>query len=273
MMTRVTAFFCILFSLGLQAATVEVINIPSAKMEKSIPATIILPDAYAEGEAQFPVTYLLHGAGGSYAGWNAQTNIAELADQYNMVIVCPDGGRTSWYIDSPIDPTYQYETYVADECVDFIDANYRTRANSGSRAIAGLSMGGHGALFLAIRHRDTFGTSVVLSGGVDLRPFPEKWDIKKRIGSISDYPENWEQYSVINLAKQLKDTELNISIDCGRDDFFIPVNRALHIQLLNDGISHVYQEHAGRHNWDYWSAAIQRQIPYIAVQFQATQAK
>ncbi|MGZ0655606.1 alpha/beta hydrolase [Coraliomargarita sp. W4R72] len=267
MITRVSVFLCVFLSLGLQAATVEVVSIPSAKMGKSIPATIILPDAYADGDGLFPVTYLLHGAGGTHAGWNAQTNVAALADRYGMVIVCPDGGRTSWYIDSPVDASYQYETHVAVECVEFVDTHYRTRAERGGRAIAGLSMGGHGALFLAIRHRDTFSTSVVLSGGVDLRPFPNNWDIKKRIGSISEFPANWEQYSVINLAKQLKDTELNIAIDCGRDDFFLKVNRELHQQLLDDGISHVYQEHAGAHNWDYWRAAIQRQIPYIAAQF------
>jgi S-formylglutathione hydrolase FrmB len=267
MFTRVLVFLCLIFTLDLQAATIEVVSIPSAKMGKSISATIILPDAYAEGDGRFPVTYLLHGAGDTHAKWNAETDVAALADEYGMMMVCPDGGRTSWFIDSPIDPSYQYETHVADECVQFVDAHYRTRADRSSRAICGLSMGGHGALFLAIRHPNTFGTSVALSGGLDLRPFPENWDIKKRIGSITDYPENWEKYSVINLAKQLKDTELNISIDCGRNDFFLKVNRALHQQLLDDGISHVYQEHSGGHGWDYWRAAIKRQIPYVATQF------
>lgn len=267
MILRISIFICILFTLGLPAATVEVVSIPSAKMGKAVPATVILPDAYADGDGRFPVLYLLHGAGGSHAGWNAQTGIAALADTYGMVIVCPDGGRTSWYIDSPIDASYQYETHVADECVQFIDANYRTRANRGARALCGLSMGGHGALYLAIRHRKTFSTSVVLSGGVDLRPFPDNWDIKKRIGSIATHPQNWETHSVINLAKQLRDTELNIVIDCGRNDFFLRVNRELHFQLLEDGISHLYEEHSGGHNWDYWKRAIERQVPYIATQF------
>ena len=84
---------------------------------------------------------------------------------------------------------------------------------------------------------------------------------------IATHPQNWETHSVINQAKQLKDTELNIVIDCGRKDFFLEVNRALHQQLLDDGISHVYEEHAGGHSWDYWKRAIKRQIPYIATQF------
>jgi S-formylglutathione hydrolase FrmB len=267
---RSRLFLClsILFSLGLQAATVEVVRIPSAKMDKAIPATVILPDAYAEGDERFPVTYLLHGAGGSHAGWNARTDIAALADAHRMLIVCPDGGHTSWYFDSPIDPAYQYETHVAVECVQYIDAHYRTRAERNARAICGLSMGGHGALFLAIRHRETFSTSVVLSGGVDIRPFPDNWGIKLRLGPISTHAQHWDEYTVINQAKQLQDTELNIVLDCGRNDFFLGVNRALHLQLLEDGISHLYEEHAGGHNWAYWNAAIARQIPYIATQFQ-----
>jgi S-formylglutathione hydrolase FrmB len=264
----ITCLF-LLASLSLQAATIEVVQIPSAKMDTGIPATVILPDSYSNNQSQLPVLYLLHGAGGSHVGWNAQTRIAELADEYEMMIVCPDGGVTSWYFDSPIDPTYQYETHVAEECVQFVDEHYRTRADRSGRAIAGLSMGGHGALFLAIRHRDTFSTSIVMSGGVDIRPFPNAWEIAKRIGSMSEYPQNWERYSVINQAKQLKDGDLNIVIDCGRDDFFIGVNRALHQQLLEDGISHLYEEHAGAHNWDYWKASIERQIPYVATQFKA----
>jgi S-formylglutathione hydrolase FrmB len=260
--------FYFLFSFSLQSATVEVVSIPSTKMGKSIPATVILPDVYAEGVERFPVTYLLHGAGGSHAGWNAQTRVAALADAYNMIIICPDGGSTSWYFDSPLDPAYQYETHVAVECVQYMDKHYRTRADRDARALCGLSMGGHGALFLAIRHRDTFSTSVVLSGGVDIRPFPDNWGIKLRIGSINTHAQHWEDYTVINLAKRLKDTELNIVLDCGRNDFFLGVNRALHLQLLQDGISHIYEEHAGGHNWAYWQAAIERQIPYIATQFQ-----
>jgi S-formylglutathione hydrolase FrmB len=268
MCAHLLIFLSILLSLGLEAAIVEVVGIPSDKMDKVIPATVILPEVYADGDEHFPVTYLLHGAGGSHADWHARTEIAALADAYQMVVVCPDGGHTSWYLDSPIDPAYQYETHVALECVQFVDSRYRTRADRSARAIAGLSMGGHGALFLAIRHRDTFSTSVVLSGGVDIRPFPNNWGIKLRIGSIATHPQNWDKYTVINQAKQLKDAELNIVLDCGRSDFFLEVNRALHQQLLEGGISHVYEEHAGGHNWHYWQRAIERQIPYIATQFQ-----
>ena len=127
---------------SLYGADVEVIQIPSAKMEKKIPATVILPDTYSERESdKFPVLYLLHGAGGNHASWNQSTQCAQLADKYEFIILCPDGGSTSWYYDSPIDPDYQYETHVAEECVQFMDKNYRTLVNRGARAISGMSMG------------------------------------------------------------------------------------------------------------------------------------
>lgn len=247
------------------ASTVSVIEIPASKMDKPIQATLILPDAYQQkSEKRFPVLYLLHGAGGSHAGWNKKTDISQLADEYGMIVLCPDGGKTSWYFDSPIDPTYQYETYVAKDCVQFMDSNYRTLAQRESRATCGLSMGGHGALFLAIRHLDTFNVAVALSGGVDIRPFPKNWDIALRIGTIKKHPKNWEKYTVINQAKILKNGELAISIDCGTGDFFRDVNRALHQQLIDAGVDHHFEEAPGKHNWIYWKAAIRRQMPFIS---------
>ena len=260
--------FALLGGSLVQAAKVVIIDVPSAKMEKKIPAIVIFPDAYSERESEkFPVLYLLHGAGGNHASWNQSTQCAQLADKYEFIILCPDGGSTSWYYDSPIDPSYQYETHVAEECVQYMDQNYRTRANRGSRAISGMSMGGHGAMYLAIRHPDTFGTSVCLMGGVDIRPFPNNWEIKKRLGEISTHRGNWEEHTVINQAKKLKDEQIKIVLDCGRGDFFLQVNRALHMQLLQDGISHIYEEHEGVHNWQFCKEAIDRQFPYIATQF------
>jgi S-formylglutathione hydrolase FrmB len=268
---RVSALFFASFLItvcSVHAAKVQVVQVPSGKMDKEVPATLILPNAYSISEKQrFPVLYLLHGAGGYHASWNQSTQCAQLADQYEFIILCPDGGSTSWYYDSPIDPTYQYETHVAKECVEYMDKNYRTLASRGSRAISGMSMGGHGAMYLAIRHPETFGTTVCLMGGVDIRPFPNNWEIKKRLGDISTNRENWEEHTVINQAKKLKDEEIKIVLDCGRGDFFLQVNRALHMQLLKDGISHISQEHEGVHNWQFCKEAIERQFPYIATQF------
>jgi S-formylglutathione hydrolase FrmB len=250
------------------ASSVETIVIHSEKMGRDIPATLILPDAYQAGEERYPVLYLLHGAGDTHQKWIDKTDVEQLSDEYGVIVLCPDGGRTSWYFDSPIDPTCQYETHVAEECVAHMDQTYRTKAHRTYRALCGNSMGGHGTLFLAIRHADIFSVAVPLSGGVDIRPFPRKWHIKDRIGDIETHPENWENYTVINVANGLKDGDLAISIDCGAQDFFIGVNRALHQQLLDAGIKHGYTEMPGSHNWGYWNDAIKRQMHFIDQQFQ-----
>ncbi len=83
-----------------------------------------------------------------------------------MMIVCPDGGYTSWYFDSPVDSTYRFETFVGTEVPEYMDENYRTIADGRGRAITGLSMGGHGGLFLAFRHADLFSACGSMSGAL-----------------------------------------------------------------------------------------------------------
>jgi len=111
------------------ASKVDTVETFSQVMNKKIKAVIITPDNYSK-DKQYPVIYLLHGASGknSYSDWikNAP-NIAGLADTYNLMIVCPDGNPTSWYFDSPEDPSSKYETYVSDELVKFIDNHYGTK--------------------------------------------------------------------------------------------------------------------------------------------------
>src|SRR3954463_11013164 len=98
------------FAITVKAAKVDTVVTHSDVMKKNIKAVIITPDNYNSG-TQYPVVYLLHGAGGDYSDWVKKGgNVAANADLFNIIIVCPDGGVTSWYWDSPVDPTYQYET-------------------------------------------------------------------------------------------------------------------------------------------------------------------
>ncbi len=98
-----------------------------------------------------------------------------------------------------MDPAWRYESFVARELVVYVDGHYRTLPKRESRAIAGHSMGGHGAMFLSIRHPDQFSVVVCLSGGVDLRPFPDNWDIAKRLGSLKEDPDRWSAETEILL--------------------------------------------------------------------------
>ena len=238
------------------------INIRSEKMDKDVPVTVITPDGYRKGKA-FPVVYLLHGFSDNHTGWAKKGVVGELSDLYKIIFVLPDGGYDSWYFDSEFTPEYQYETFVSSELVTYIDSNYKTIKDRKGRAITGLSMGGHGAMFLGIRHQDIFGSMGSLSGGVDFRPFPTKWGIAKRIGSKDEYPENWEKNTVINLTHLLKPEAMNIIIDCGSEDFFYEVNCSLHKKLLEEKIPHEFYSRPGKHNWDYWLNAIKYQVLFF----------
>lgn len=260
------AFF---FSLGLLAAKIDTLVVSSKSMRKKIKNLVITPDSYQKKELRYNVVYLLHGAGGNHKSWLEKApELEQYADLYNVIIVCPDGDKTSWYFDSPLDKNMSYETYIAEELVSHVDKKYDTAPNSENRAITGYSMGGHGALYLAFKHLDVWGSAASMSGGVDIRPFPLQWDIAKRLGDYADAPEEWEKHTVINLTHLLNGQNLDFLIDCGVDDFFYNANLRLHQKLLERNIPHDYIERPGGHTNEYWRNSIKYQMLFFNDYFQ-----
>ncbi|MDR1861284.1 MAG: esterase family protein [Bacteroidales bacterium] len=237
------------------SAKTDTLHTRSAAMHKDIPAIVIIPDSYSASKS-YPVLYLLHGYSGDAKDWTRVKALNELVDCYNMFVVLPDGGYSSWYLDSPVDSTWRYETYIINELIPFIDAHYNTVASTKGRAISGLSMGGHGALYLAFRHQDVFGAAGSTSGGVDIRPFPMNWDLPKRLGTYAEHPQNWEQNTIINMLHLLQPNKLALIIDCGTSDFFFDVNCHLHQELLYRNIPHDFIARPGAHTWEYWNNSI-----------------
>ena len=180
----------------------------------------------------------------------------------------PGWWKYKWYFDSPLDSSMRYETYIAQELLPWVDKHYRTIAHKRGRAITGLSMGGHGALYLTLRHQGLWGAAGSMSGGVDIRPFPNSWDLSKRLGKYAKYPQNWEQNTVINMLHLLDKQAPALIIDCGVDDFFYTVNKNLHQAMLLRNIRHDYIERPGKHDWDYWANAVKYQVLYFAEFFQ-----
>jgi S-formylglutathione hydrolase FrmB len=266
-MTKKILITTILWVAGIVAvfgARIDTVTTVSTVMNKEIKAVVVTPNNYSP-KKRLPVVYLLHGYGDSYAGgWIKKGKGFEiLADTYNLIIVCPDGGVSSWYFDSPVDKNYQYETYITKELIPFIDGHFATIADRNERGITGLSMGGHGALYLSFRHQNLFGVAGSMSGGVDIRPFPNNWDIAKRLGSYAEHPENWEKNTIINLTSLLQPNALALIIDCGSEDFFYKVNCQLHEKLLENKIPHDFISRPGIHNWEYWKNSIQYQLLFM----------
>ncbi len=263
--------FVILLGYGkLFAAQVDTITVFSEKMQKDIKTVIVSPSNASK--AKFPTLYLLHGHGGNHASYLKQVkNLERLVDRYQFLVVCPDGGFDSWYWDTESDSKFQYETFVSKELVNHINANYPVYDAPNYRAISGFSMGGHGALYLAIRHQDIFGVVGSTAGGVDIRPFPDNWGMAKRLGKIAENHDKWEKHTVINLLHLIDSKSLKIFIDCGRNDFFYDVNNKLHEKMTYLNIAHHYHLMPGQHNWEYASKSLNYQFAFFEEAFRGVE--
>ena len=250
-------------TVNLQTDTVKVM---SQKMNREIKAVVVLPHQYFDNPTDsFPSVYVLHGASGDYSNWPKKKNLEQVATQYGVVMICPDG-QDSWYFDSPIDPKMQFETFISRELVAYVDSHYRTFRSTKMRAITGLSMGGHGALWNAFRHPDVWGSCGSMSGGVDITKFTDRWHIKARLGNYEDNPERWHQHAVVNLVPSIQPGQ-NIIIDDGADDFFYQVNCNLHEALLKAKIPHDFTIRPGAHSWKYWINALDYHMLFFSKAF------
>jgi S-formylglutathione hydrolase FrmB len=260
----------LIFSSPVWAFQSRVVTIPSAAMNQSFDATIVLPDDYVRGShtRRYPVIYLLHGSGGDYTDWTANADIGRLADRYHVILVMPDGGRESWYIDSPFNRRSQYETYVGTEVVGWVDAHLRTIAEKYGRAITGLSMGGFGALHIALDRPGTFGAAGSISGAVDPRACDDEPGIDRVFGDRARHAAFWNDNAIIASASNFERDHIDLTIDCGVSDDLVESNRTLHERLVKLGVPHDYTERPGGHTWSYWSNAIRYQVLFFANAFQ-----
>lgn len=267
-------FLCtlsIIFSLPLYAYQTDTYTFKGKKTAIEKPVTVTIPDGYQESK-KYNVIYVLHGYSGNHSDWTKLTDIEKLADQYDVIIVNPDGNYGSWYLDSDIDKSSQYETYIAEDLVNYIDSIYSTNRSKSGRAITGLSMGGFGALHIAINNQARFAAVSGMSAGVDVRPFSAEFDLAKALGSYAENKEKWDSIAIINNLHKIAagntawkkgaDT-LPIMLDIGVGDFFIEQNRALHQAMLDLRIRHDYIERPGIHDWHYWNKVIAYQFLFL----------
>jgi len=248
------------------AAQIDTLSVRSESMRKGIKTIVVVPDVAKERAC--PTVYLLHGFGGNYKTWlQIKPELPRIADRMGFVFVCPDGAG-SWYWDSPRNPDVRYETFISTELVRFVDARYNTIKERSGRAITGLSMGGHGAMWNAIRHSEVFGAAGSTSGGLDIRPFPKSWEMYKQLGARDEHPDVWDTHTVINLVPGLENGRLALIVDCGYGDFFFDVNQKFHEALLERGIDHDFLVRPGEHNNTYWRNSIDYQLLFFQKYFE-----
>nr|WP_315175512.1 alpha/beta hydrolase-fold protein [uncultured Flavobacterium sp.] len=256
------------------AAKVDTLQVASVAMNKSYKAAVVLPNSYAKSKSAYPVLYLLHGAYGHFNDWLSKTPnkdlVKNLADQYDLIIVMPEGETFSFYLDSPVNSGSQFETFITKEVVGTVDKTYRTIADKRARAITGLSMGGHGALYLSAKHPELFCAAGSMSGAVDMSVMLNRESSAQVIqlmqpvfGDQSGNQDMYVKYAVLRMVDTIKANKLPLIIDCGVDDFLIEPNRELHRRLLYNKVEHDYTERPGAHTWEYWENA----LPYHVLFF------
>ena len=253
------------FYLGCEASLIDTLSVKSKFLNSIENVVVISPEISKEKSC--PTVYLLNGHTGNHLSWmNIRQDLPELADKYGIIFVMPDG-KNSWYWDSPVDSTMRMESFITMDLIPIIDSKYNTIPNPEKRAISGLSMGGHGAMWLALRHPELWKNVGSTSGGLDIRPFPENWDMKYRLGDKNENEELWDNHTVINLIPDVTKDYYNIIIDCGTEDFFFEVNNAAHDSLLEHSIKHDYIVRPGGHTIDYWSNSILYHLLFFSENF------
>lgn len=255
--------FTVFVFLNIAFASVDTVSIYSNAMHRNIKAIVIKPSNYKKENA-FATVYLLHGAYGRYDNWVLKVpSLQAEADRYSILIVCPDGAVNSWYFDSPVDSSYKFETHVSTEVPAYIDSHYKTKKDRKYRAIAGLSMGGHGALFIAFRHSEIFGACGSMSGALNVEAITAGYDVPKRLGDPKTNKSFYHDFSVLTVIEKKPIDSLAIIIDCGAQDFISGMTKAVHDKMNKLKIVHDYTERPGKHDWFYWANSVQYQLLFF----------
>ena len=261
---------------------IESLKFESKLVNYPVKYSVYLPSDYETSNRSYPVLYLLHGFSDDETGWIQFGEANSVADKAiasgeatPCIIVMPDG-KVTWYINS-FDGKDPWEDMFVKEFVPFIEKQYRIRPMKEFRAIAGLSMGGNGALLLSMRHPDLFSSCVAMSAGTFTdeeiladnqydRYFGNIYG-PKPANSVSEY---WKAYSPLYLLDSVDKEKLKsirFYIDCGDDDFLYKGNSALHVKMRNLGIPHEYRVRNGGHEWSYWRTGLLDGLKFISEKF------
>lgn len=259
-----TTLFCLQASCSLAGIPkFQTVTFFSKALDRQTTYIASLPDPPEPGR-KYPVVYLLHGAWGNYREWTQNTSTSEILRDKPLIVITPDGGQFGWYLDSPLEPSSKYESFITRDLVADVDTRFQTSATRTARGICGLSMGGHGALSLAAKHPQLFGSASSMSGILHLENHPGKWELDKRLGPVSAAAEEWSRHSVYHLVDQFTSAGIALLFDCGTSDSTGAVtdNRQAHERLSNRGIQHTYHEFPGSHDWKYWGGHLPEHIDF-----------
>ena len=247
---------------------VETIRFQSKLVGASLPYNVILPADYdTSTTTRYPVLYLLHGLTGHYSDWASRSNVADYAARYRMIVVTPEG-NDGWYTNNASVANDKYESYILDELIPDVQQRYRTIEARYGRAIAGLSMGGYGAIKFGLKSPNTFAFAASMSGAFAITRIAEK-DLGqlgpillKLFGPMSS--ETRKANDIFDIVENLPPNRIAslpyFYFDCGTEDPLPTVftsNRDLAKVMFDKKIPHEFRQLPGDHSWAYWDQQVE----------------
>jgi S-formylglutathione hydrolase FrmB len=289
----------VLISTQTLSPRLSVLRVFSPALGRPAEVRVLTPAGFDPTRQHLPVLWLLHGGFGSSADWTTAGDAEALTAGLPMLVVMPDAGTGGWYADWQIatnEGPERWETFHLNELRPFIEARYRTRTDRGGRAVAGLSMGGFGAIHYAARHPDLFGFAAAFSGAVDIlhpgvaavvtiSPLAHQGVPGDIFGPLPLDETKWRANNPVDLAANLRTVTVQLrtgnGMPGGRYPGGDPIQEAgvseatatLHRRLVALGIPHLYDDYGpGTHEWPYWRDDLKATLPAIVSGFSAPPA-
>lgn len=270
------------------AAAVRVEKVPfeSKLMGAALPYNVMLPtdyDAKSATATRYPVLYLLHGLGGGANDWvSNRAHLANYAASYRMIVVVPEG-KDGWYTDGATNANEKFESYFVEELMADVQRRFRTVEARDGRAVAGLSMGGYGALKFGLKYPDRFAFAASMSGALGApswlpeQPLPSfvKPSIARVFGA-ADSPARAAN-DIYKMVRELPPARVAslpyFYLDCGTEDGLLGSNRDFAALLVEHKIPHEYRQLPGSHAWAYWDRQVQEVLGLAARRLAPPQTK
>ncbi len=222
---------------------------------------VFTPEGYDPANKSYPAVILLHGHNGNYQQWDKIMHAQQYANEYGFILICPDGFRDSWYINSPVQKDHQYADFFFKYLIPSLKQKYRIDANN--LFITGLSMGGHGALYLYSQRPDLFRSAGSTSGLLDLRTASDRYGLTDVLGDLGQNQVTWIRLSVMGNTEKIAAAKKEIIVDCGTEDRFYTVNNDFRNVCLDLHIPATFISQPGNHDRTYWRKSIRQHFDFF----------
>lgn len=268
------------FSFSQNGKVYDNLSLPSKILKMDRKYAVYLPPGYETSERNYPVLYLLHGAGDDQTGWVQFGEVLQLTDKAiaegkstAMIIVMPDANTGKRGYTNSATGDWLYEDFFFSELMPFVEKKFRIKTDKRYRAISGLSMGGHGSFIYALHRPDLFSAACPLSAYCGQLTLDDaKINLKKETPGISDTQiiQFYSKYAVLQLINNAPDSTKKMVrwyIDCGDDDFLYEGNSLAHIAMRKKDIPHEFRIRQGAHNWTYWRQSLPEVLEFVSMGF------